>query len=91
LGVLAIGDDAAIADMDVDTIVGLDAIDGFKFRAVSGTVAKLVVSSAIDDGALDIWTFEGAARNGDDGASAVLRLAAGVSLAQRDLQLHDEL
>ena len=39
--------------MDVDAIVGLDAIDGFEFGA-AGTVGYLVVGSAIDDGTLDI-------------------------------------
>ena len=89
--VLAAGYNASVADMYIDAVVGFDAIDGFKFRAVGGAVSQLVVSSAIDDGSLDVRTFESAARNGNNSTSSVLCLATGIGFAQRDLQLHDEL
>ena len=88
--VLSTGYDASVADVDVDAVVGLDAIDGFEFGA-AGAVGYLIVGTAIDDGSLDIRTFESAACNGNNSTSAVLRLTAGIGLAQRDLQLHGKL
>ena len=59
--------------MYIDAIIGFDAIDGFELGA-AGTVGYLIVGTAIDDGTLDVRTLESAARNGNNGASAVLRL-----------------
>ena len=44
--------------MNVDAVVGLDAVDGFYFIAASGV--QLIVSTAVDDGALQQRALEGA-------------------------------
>ena len=88
--VLATGYDASVADVDIDTVIGLDAIDSLELGA-TGAVGYLIVGTAIDDGSLDIRPFESTARNGNNSTSAVLRLTTGIGLAECDLQLHDEL
>ena len=86
VGILTTGYDTTIANVDVDAIVSLDAIDGLQFGASLG-VGQLIVGTAIDDGTLDARTLEGASRDGDDSAAAMLRVLDGECLAEGHFQL----
>ena len=88
LGIRAGGDDTAIADMDVHTIVGADGVDGFNFCAFSIDAAHLVVCTTIEDGSLDVGAFKGATRNGDDVAFATWSVTHGIHLAEGYTKLH---
>ena len=57
--VLSTANDAAVAHVDVDAIVGLDAVDGLQFRAIQGRVGQLVVGTAVEDSALQQRPLEG--------------------------------
>ena len=75
--------------MDIDAIISLDAVDSLNLRTSS--ICQLIVGSTIQDGSFDVRTLKGAARNGDDGTTAVLCLTAGVGFSQSNFQLHDKL
>ena len=47
LGILAVPDDTSVTDMDIDTIVRLDAIDGFQFCTAAISISQLIVRSTI--------------------------------------------
>ena len=89
--VLAGADDATVADVDVDAVVGLDGVDGLQFGAVQAFVAQLIVGAAVQDGSFQQGAFEGASRDGDDGPSAVLGVAYALGFAEGDFQLHGKL
>ena len=71
--------------MNVDAVIGTDAVDGLQFRALF--CVQLVVGSAVDDGAFQFRALEGSACDRDDGASAVLGIIYAVCFANGDLQL----
>lgn len=75
--------------MDVDSIVGLDAVYGLELCATFGV--KLIVGTAINDGTLDAWALEGSASDGDYGAAAVLCIVDTKSLAKGNLKLQGKL
>ena len=76
--VFPVGYYAFVADVDADAVISLDAIDGFQFCAVQRGIGKLVVCSACEDGSLQLWSLEGTACDGNDGASPMLRFSAGL-------------
>ena len=45
-------DDASVAHVDIDPVIGPYGVDGFQLRA-SLAVGQLVVGSAVDDGAFE--------------------------------------
>jgi hypothetical protein len=59
-------DESCVAHMDVYTVVGSDAIDGFYFRSMCVLVCQLVVSASTEYFAFEFGPFEGAACDGDD-------------------------
>ena len=76
--------------MDIDTIVGLDAIDGLDFRTSLG-IGQLIVGTAIDNRSLDTRTLKGSACDRNHRATAVLGVFDGKSLSERYFQLEGEL
>ena len=90
VSILATGYDATIANVDVDTVVSLDAIDSLQFGA-SLSVGQLVVGTAIDDGTLDAGTLEGASRDGDNSTAAMLGVLDGECLAEGYFQLEGKI
>ena len=78
--ILTITDDAAIAHVDVDAVVRLDAVDGLQFRTVVG-IGQLIVGPSVQDGTLQQWSFKGSASNGNHRASSVLGVLDAVRLA----------
>ena len=80
--ILAVVDDAAIAYVDVGSIVGLNTIDSLQFCATAVHVGQLIVCSAIENGSVQQRTFKGTSRDRDDNATAMRCLAKGIGLAQ---------
>lgn len=79
-------DKSTVANVDIDAVIRLDAVDSLNLRTVLG-IGQLVVGSAIDNRSLDAWAFESASSNRDDGTATMLSLATGISLPKRDFQL----
>ena len=75
--------------MDIHAIVGLNTVDGLQLCASVG-ISQLIVGTAADNRALDIGTLEGAASDGNHGASAVLGVVDGESAVECNLQLKGE-
>ena len=75
--------------MDVNTVVGLDAVDGLNLRA--STVCHLVVGTARNDGSFDVGALERSTRDGDDGAASARCLAHRIGFVERHFQLHHKL
>ena len=67
--------EATVAHVDVDAIVGADAVNGFQLGAAMGIVLQLVVGSAGQNGAFHLGTFERASYNGDDETVAMRSLS----------------
>lgn len=83
-------DEAAVADVDIDAVVGLDRIDGLDLRAAVLAVVELVVGAAGEDLAFHRGAFERAAHDGDDGASALGGLAHRVGAGAVDVESYDK-
>ena len=84
-------DEATVAHMDADAVVGADAVDGFEFGAVALLIDQLVVGAAAEDGAVDERALEGAAGDGDDHALAVRGGAHAEGSIDLDMELEGEL
>ena len=87
LGILVVVDDTPIANVDIYTIIRSDAVDSLQFRAMLRLVNELIISTTVDDGALDTRPLEGAASDRYDDALAVLCLPYPIRLTERHLQL----
>ncbi len=84
-------DNAAVAHVDIHTVVSLDGVDGLQLSAGAVGVGQLVVGSAIENGAVDGGSDKGASGDGDHDATTMLRVTNGIGLTQCHSQLHDEL
>ena len=89
IGILSVGDDATITHVDIDTIVGLDAVDGLELCATFGI--QLIIGTTIYDGSLDARAFEGATSNGNYGAATMLGVVNTKSLSKCNLELQGKL
>lgn len=87
----ALPDEAAVADMDADAVVGADAVDGFEFGTVTLLIDELVVGTAGEDLTMDQRTFEGAASDGDDEAFAMRGGTYAEGSIDLDVELEGEL
>lgn len=91
LFVLACADKATVTDVDVHTVIGTDAIDGFHFGAAMCLILQLVICSAWEDGALELRAFEGSAHDGDDHTVAMRGLSYRVGAFTLYFEIHDML
>lgn len=67
--VLSAVDDATVADVDVDAVVGLDAVDGLQLGTAA--LGQLPVGTAVEDGAFQTRSLKGSASDGYHRAFAV--------------------
>ena len=87
----ALPDEAAVADMDADAVVGADAVDGFEFCAVALLIDELIVGTTCQDLSVNQRTFEGATGDGDDEAFAVRGGTYAEGSIDLDVELEGEL
>lgn len=59
-----------VANVNVDAVVGPDAVDGLQFR--SAFCVQLVIGPSVNDGTLQLGSLEGSACDRNDRALAVL-------------------
>ena len=77
-------DDATVANLDGDAVVGEDGIGGVEVGSLVIGVNGLCVGSSREHDATEQGTFECAAGDGDDGVALV-----GVGWTAGNFQLHD--
>ena len=87
----ALPDEATVAHVNADAVMGADAVDGFEFGAVTLLVDELIVGTAGEDLTMDQRTFEGATGDGDDEAFAVRGGTYAEGSIDLDVELEGEL
>ena len=86
IGILARTNDSSIANVNIDAVIGSDAVDSLQLGAAV-SIRYLVIRSTVDDSAFDSWTLKSAPSDGDDGSTSMLGVVDRESLAKSHLQL----
>ena len=86
----ALPDEATVAHVNADAVVGADAVDGFEFGAVALLIDELIVGTTCQDLTMDQRTFEGATGDGDDEAFAMRGGAYAEGSVDLDVELEGE-
>ena len=84
-------DEATVAHMDADAVVGADAVDGFEFCAVALLIDELIVGTTCQDLSVNQRAFEGTTGDGDDEAFAVRGGTYAEGSIDLDVELEGEL